>query len=53
MKKRIDPLDVETKGDQVFINQYICGREGVIVYVDQVDLLIEWLKEAKKEIEKS
>lgn len=52
MKKRLEALEVETGKDgeiRLVQQQGIDELDTVIIHVDQVDILIQWLRDAKAE----
>jgi hypothetical protein len=54
MEKRMEPLKVRTTNDgQILIEQEFHSDDSHGVFVDpsQVDLLIQWLQEAKAELQ--
>jgi hypothetical protein len=57
MKKSMEPLKAGTTSEgQILIEQEFHGSDesqGVIVDPSQVDLLIQWLQEAKAELQQS
>ena len=54
MKKRVNDLYVETKGEEIIIGQpcVVSDEQMVIITPEQVDVLIAWLQEAKEAVEK-
>ena len=52
MKKIIYETSVEIKGDTIYISQpdFGDGADDIILSVDQVDIIIKWLKDAKDTI---
>ena len=54
MKKEMVPSIVETQNGRIFVSHGDDGpHESICVTVDQVDTLIEWLQEAKAELEQA
>lgn len=52
MEKTIQDIAIETKGSSIYLSQADIGDGPgtIMISVDQVDLLIDWLKQAKEEI---
>ena len=54
MKKEMLDMKVSTLDENILIEQSARGAENdsvVVIFPEQVDILIEWLKEAKAEID--
>lgn len=52
MKKKMEDVEVETNAGRVMISQFCFGQNDSVVTLapEQVDTLVEWLQEAKKEL---
>lgn len=53
MQKRMEPVSVTTKNGQIWIEQEVMGSDdsGIVIDPSQVPTLIEWLREAAKELQ--
>lgn len=54
MQKSLEDIHILTQGEDIHISQRDIGDgpRAITISVYQVDLLIDWLKQAKEEIEK-
>ncbi len=54
MKKEMREISITTDEEKIFITQPVPMNDDdtVVILPEQVDILIEWLKEAKAEIER-
>ena len=54
MKKLIHALEIEIEGDSVFLSQPNFGNDDdcISIKYDQIEIVINWLIDAKEEIER-
>lgn len=54
MEKIIYDLEIETQKNKVFLSQsnFGCDNSRIILMYDQIDIIINWLIDAKAEIER-
>jgi len=52
MEKKLEPLSVFTRDNQIWIEQsYDTDESRVVISIEQIPILIKWLEEAKAEID--